>query len=305
MKSLSVVLVIVFCAASTLALYRFPLKRQKNAYHTINKNNTNSNNFRNKYDLAMANGEAFNEKLNNVHNTEYYGEISIGTPPQCFKAMFDTGSSIAWVTGDKCQGGGCEAHAMHKKFVCEKSSTCQPTEGAMTLTYGTGSMSGRIDSDKFCFGCQDESMCVEKQTLLESVEEPGPTFAMAKFDALIGMGYDALGAKGVTTPFSKLMKSSDKCPEPVFAFYLNRNNGETDLGSEMTLCGIDSQHYTGELTYVPVTKKSLLAIHRRLDQNQRRNNLDQFRSHRRHGHFVDRRPHGRRGTFAPGHRYST
>jgi len=166
MKSLSVVLVIVFCAASTLALYRFPLKRQKNAYHTINKNNTNSNNFRNKYDLAMANGEAFNEKLNNVHNTEYYGEISIGTPPQCFKAMFDTGSSIAWVTGDKCQGGGCEAHAMHKKFVCEKSSTCQPTEGAMTLTYGTGSMSGRIDSDKFCFGCQDESMCVEKTNVV-------------------------------------------------------------------------------------------------------------------------------------------
>jgi len=164
--------------------------------------------------------------------------------------MFDTGSSIAWVTGDKCQNGGCETH---KKFECDKSSTCQATEGAMTLTYGTGAMSGRVDSDKFCLGCQDETMCVERQTFLESVQEPGPTFTQAKFDALVGLGYDALGAKGVTTPFSQLMKMSDKCPEPVFAFYLNRN-GESQ--SEMTLCGIDSQHYTGELTYVPVSKKA-------------------------------------------------
>jgi len=253
MKSLSVLLVIVFCA-STLALYRFPLKRKANTYSTLSRNNTYAETFRNKYNFAAANGDqAFNEKLNNIHNTEYYGEISLGTPPQCFKAMFDTGSSIAWVTGDKCQGGrGCE---LHKKFECEKSSTCQPTDGAMTLTYGTGAMSGRVDSDKFCFGCQDETMCVERQIFLESVQEPGKTFEMAKFDGLVGMGYDALAPKGVTTPFAQLMKS-DKCPEPVFAFYMNRNDGQVDQGSEMTLCGIDSKHYTGEMTYVPVSKKA-------------------------------------------------
>jgi len=252
MKSLSVILVIVFCAASTLALYRFPLKRKINTYDTINKNNTYSNNFRNKYDLAMANGDkTYNEQLNNKHDTEYYGEISIGTPPQCFQVMFDTGSSMAWVPGTQCQTGGCKNH---KKFDCEKSSTCKPTDGFVSLKYGTGQMEGRVDVDKFCFGCQDEGMCLEKQNFLESIQEPGLTFASAKFDGLVGMGYDTLAPESLPTPFSQLMKLSDKCPEPVFAFYLNSKNGET--GSEITLCGTDSQHYTGELTYVPVTKKA-------------------------------------------------
>lgn len=253
MKSLSVVLVIVFCAASTLALYRFPLKRNANKYYTIKENNTNANNFRNKYNIAAANGDKiYNERLNNFHNTEYYGEISIGTPGQCFKAMFDTGSSMTWVPGEECTTGGCRNH---QKFSCEKSSTCQPTDGAVGLKYGTGQMNGRVVKETFCFGCQDDSMCLQQQTFLESIQEPGPTFAAAHFDGLVGMGYDALAVKGTTTPFSKLMKLTDKCPEPVFAFYLNRN-GASDKTSEMTLCGTDSQHYTGELSYVPLSKKA-------------------------------------------------
>jgi len=240
MKS-SIVLAIVFCVASASALYRFPLKKSPKIHQTITDNKT-----------ATANGE-FNEKLNNFANTQYYGEISIGTPAQTFQVIFDTGSSITWVPGADCHSAGCRAH---KKFECAKSSTCQATQNGMQLTYGTGQMSGRMDYDKFCFGSQDNTLCLEKQAFLESVQEPGPTFAMAKFDGLVGMGYDALAAKGMTTPFSQLMKS-DKCEEKVFAFYMKKGEGREDAnGGEMTLCGKDSNHYSGDLLYVPVTRKA-------------------------------------------------
>jgi hypothetical protein len=42
--------------------------------------------------------------------------------------------------------------------------------------------------------------------------------------------------------------------EPVFSFWLNRNI-EGEEGGEIVFGGIDSDHYIGEHTYVPVTQK--------------------------------------------------
>lgn len=209
-------------------------------------------NSHNRTHIVSFSHDLFDEKLVDFQNVQYYGKISLGTPGQCFTALFDTGSSITWVPGEKCQDQGCQPH---KKFRCEESSTCQQTDKAMHLTYGTGEMQGRVQQDKFCFGCDTEELCVGGQVFLESMQEPGPTFAHSKFDGLVGMGYDALGVPGARTPFSQLMKS-EKCSEKVFAFWLNRNEQGEAQGGEIALCGTDPAHYTGDLTYVPVTRKA-------------------------------------------------
>lgn len=94
---------------------------------------------------------------------------------------------------------------------------------------------------------------MEHQVFTEAVREPSITFLFAKFDGILGLGFKEIAVDDVT-PVWYNMLDQGLVPEPVFSFWLNRNAVDSN-GGELVFGGVDPNHYEGNHTYVPVTRK--------------------------------------------------
>ncbi|CAA0826503.1 Aspartic proteinase A1 [Striga hermonthica] len=185
--------------------------------------------------------------LKNYMDAQYFGEIGIGTPPQKFTVIFDTGSSNLWVPSSKCLFSvPCY---FHSKYKSSQSSTYKKNGKSAAIQYGTGAISGFFSEDSVKVG----DLVVEGQEFIEATREPSVTFLVAKFDGILGLGFKEISV-GNATPVWYNMVKQGLVKEPVFSFWLNRNVEEEE-GGEIVFGGVDPNHFKGKHTYVPVTQK--------------------------------------------------
>lgn len=175
-----------------------------------------------------------------------FSEISLGTPPQDFKVVLDTGSSNLWVPSTDCNSIACY---LHSKYDHSSSSTYKKNGSSFEIRYGSGSLSGYVSQDTFQIG----DLKVKHQDFAEATSEPGLAFAFGRFDGIMGLGYDTISVNKIVPPFYNMLDQG-LLDKPVFAFYLgDTNNGEE---SEATFGGINEDHYEGKLIKLPLRRKA-------------------------------------------------
>ncbi len=192
--------------------------------------------------------------LIDMSDSQYYGPIALGTPPQNFTVIFDTGSSNLWVPSTKC-GRLDIACQTHNKYNSSASSTYQPNGESFAIQYGTGRLTGFLSEDTLLIS----DLVVLNQVFAEATSEPGVTFTAAKFDGILGLAFESISVDAVTPVWYNIMDQK-LVDQNLFSFWLSKDAGNV-VGGELILGGVDTSRFTGPITYAPLFSETYWAIY--------------------------------------------
>lgn len=221
----------LFLLCSVQALYHIPVQRERAS--PLPKSHTAAK-YRHAHSNPIPSDEEgiYTEDLVNDFNTELYGKITIGTPPQEFTMIFDTGSSNFWIP--------ISGESGTRYFRPKKSSTFERVKGQISLQYGTGAVAGKLGMDTVdVAGLTVENVIFAQVNHIEGINSPN-------FDGLIGMAFPKLAADNVPTFFQQLIKEK-LIEDASFSLYISPNSSAIILG------GIEPKYAKSEFRYFPVT----------------------------------------------------
>jgi len=92
------------------------------------------------------------------------------------------------------------------------------------------------------------------QNFGEATAEPGITFVVAKFDGILGFGFDSISVDHATPLWYNLL-SQKLVSAPVFSFWLSQD-ASAQVGGELSLGAANPARYTGNFSYAPLTAET-------------------------------------------------
>ncbi|XP_057583133.1 pregnancy-associated glycoprotein 2-like [Hippopotamus amphibius kiboko] len=171
----------------------------------------------------------------------YVGNITIGTPPQEFRVVFDTSVSHIWVPSSSSSS---PFNRTRNLFNPQLSTTFRFSSQSFDFKYGTERIVGILAYDTV----RIMNLVNLGQPFVLSTNQSG--LFRAKFDGALGLAYPSRGPNWFTPVFDNL-KTQGIISQPVFAFYLSTGK---ENGSVVMFGGVDHSYHKGRLKWVPVSR---------------------------------------------------
>merc|ERR1719359_707712 len=183
-----------------------------------------------------------------VHKTAYWGTVKLGTPPQEFKVIFDTGSGNLIIPTKSCTSAGCKTH---KRYSPKASKTAAAVvnergESSTEISFGTGDISGDYYQDKFCIA---ENLCTDVRFVAATQQSTEP-FSETPFDGILGLGFKDL-SMGERFNILDDLNVDGQLPMGTFAVFLT-----DDSNSEITFGGYKPDQVASDIVWAKVVRES-------------------------------------------------
>ncbi|KAH9447901.1 hypothetical protein Pst134EB_021893 [Puccinia striiformis f. sp. tritici] len=190
---------------------------------------------------------------NEYSDTDYYSQIQIGTPPQNFYVVLDTGSADLWVAGGEAatlSESGEDVSPV--SFYSSNSTTFTDASESFQITYGSGSASGVVGVDHVRQGTYYSE---QKFAIVKNISSH---LLANHISGIMGMAFEQISSMK-SFPFWQAANISS------FSFGMTRFCDvpfprEVEPGGVVILGGADPSLYSGEISFTNVLNEGYWEI---------------------------------------------
>jgi hypothetical protein len=201
-----------------------------------------------------------------AHKTAFFGDIFVGQPSQRFTVVFDTGSGHIILPSTGCDSHTCMEKRRYSPQVSETARSIPSINGPLgepisiadpnakgprervSITFGTGQVTGEFVSDTICLSDQSPASCVDAR-LVSATQMTEDPFHSFKFDGVLGLSLAKLSLTPEFNFFGQMANQSQLDFQPQFAVYLSST---PSVSSEITFGGYHAARLAGPLQWAPV-----------------------------------------------------